>query len=374
MLVRMLGAGAAGGVAGAAALAAALAMSGPGAGLHQVLRPPPAASAQVASAAAPPASFADVFDRVSPAVVSIYSTSVVSPPAIVLPPFPFGGARVLPPTRAQSSGSGFFISADGYVVTNSHVVEGAEEIEVVLRDERRLRAVVVGADRATDIAVLKVPGRGYPSVQFAQGKQPRVGDWVLAVGNPFGLGATATVGVISAYGRDIGSAFVDFLQLDAPINRGNSGGPSFDSHGRVVGVNTAIFSPTGASVGIGFAIPAEVARRVSEDLIARRPVAHGYLGAALQDLDRDLAAALGVSAADGALVASVEPGSPAARAGLQRGDVITRLNGRATGDAAAVTRSVVRTRPGEPLQLDVLRGGRSVTLTVRVGARPPEIS
>ena len=281
-----------GAVAGAGVMAAAVAGAGvqlpsahagmPQGGLIRasttpIFAPPPGA----------PMSFADIFDRVSPAVVSINVTSRVDPAALrQIPGFgglPFGGAPRGPqgeddndsapggrtergqprlPTQ-QSSGSGFFISADGYIVTNNHVVENAETIKVVLKDESELEAEVVGRDEATDLAVLKVKGgRGpFPFVNFENAGKPRVGDWVITVGNPFGLGGTATAGIVSAYGRDIGETFVDYIQIDAPINRGNSGGPTFDVYGRVIGVNTAIFSPSGGSVGIGFAIPVRGRRR-----------------------------------------------------------------------------------------------------------------
>ncbi|HEY8002676.1 MAG TPA: trypsin-like peptidase domain-containing protein, partial [Phenylobacterium sp.] len=239
-----------------------------------IFAPPPGA----------PMSFADIFDKVSPAVVSINVTSRVDASALRRIPgfenFPFdlqpkGGqgdgddGDSAPPQGGrtdkgqpklptqQSAGSGFFISPDGYIVTNNHVVENAETIKVVLKDESELEATVVGRDEGTDLAVIKVKntGRQFPFVNFENAGKPRVGDWVIAVGNPFGLGGTATAGIISAYGRDIGETFVDYIQIDAPINRGNSGGPTFDIYGRVIGVNTAIFSPSGGSVGIGFAIP-----------------------------------------------------------------------------------------------------------------------
>jgi len=237
-----------------------------------IFAPPPGA----------PLSFADIFDKVSPAVVSIDVTSKVDPRAAALGRIPGLPFELQPKGRggqgqgqgqdqdqgqgqddgggdapaAMSSGSGFFISADGYIVTNNHVVENAAEIKVILKDERELVGTIVGRDEATDLAVIKVEGRGFPFVDFENSAKPRVGDWVIAVGNPFGLGGTATAGIISAYGRDIGETFVNYIQIDAPINRGNSGGPTFDIYGRVIGVNTAIFSPSGGSVGIGFAIPA----------------------------------------------------------------------------------------------------------------------
>ena len=363
---------AAGGVLGAGALAAALNVAEPGSDLHRLVMPRWSAEA-IRLRGGAPKTFAPILERVSPAVVSIYSTATVAPPQVIIPELPFfGGPEYLPPMQAMSSGSGFFISADGYVVTNDHVVAGAEEVEVVLQDERRLKARLVGRDPATDLAVLKVDGGRFPFVNFAQTAQPRIGDWVVAVGNPFGLGATATAGIVSARGRDIGSSFVDYLQIDAPLNRGNSGGPTFDVHGRVVGVNTAILSPSGGFIGIGFAVPAHVADKVSRRIIERRPIERGYLGAALQDVTPETAEALGLSGTGGALVVSVAPGGPAAAAGLQPGDVITTVEGGRIADAAAATRFVVRKKPGEVVRLGVRRDGRPVGLSVRLGARPPE--
>jgi serine protease Do len=215
-----------------------------------------------------PESFSAVFERVSPAVVSIYAATQT--PARLVTPFGLDGpARLIPPMQSLSSGSGFFISADGYIVTNNHVVEGANQIAVALADGQRVPAELIGRDPDIDLAVLRVSGRGYPFVNFETSRRPKVGDWVIAVGNPFGIGTTATAGIVSAYGRDRdGSGLGDYLQLDAAINRGNSGGPTFDAEGRVVGVNTAIFSPTGVFVGIGFAIPADTAEAAARRIIA----------------------------------------------------------------------------------------------------------
>ncbi len=319
-----------------------------------------------------PDSFSPVIERVAPAVVSIYGEGAATPPMLVLPDLPFLSPELVPPTRRMSSGSGFFITADGYVLTNHHVVEGAERIEVVLHNERRLRARLVGSDPATDLAVLKVSGGRFSYVDLKQAGSPRVGDWVIAIGNPFGLGATATAGIVSAYGRDLGSAFVDYVQIDAPINRGNSGGPSFDADGKLVGVNTAILSPSGGNVGIGFAIPADTARSVAERLMARRPIERGYMGAALQDITPDAAEALGLAEAKGALVASVTPGGPAAVAGLRPGDAILKADGRVMEDAESVTRAVTRKRPGERITFELFRNGQRLRLELTLVARPPE--
>jgi serine protease Do len=218
--------------------------------------------------------------------------------------------------------------------------------------------------------VLKVEGSAFPYVTFATEARPRVGDWVIAVGNPFNLGGTATAGIISAYGRDIGEAYVDYLQIDAPINRGNSGGPTFDIYGRVIGVNTAIFSPTGGSVGIGFAIPANVADPITRQLIANGTVTRGYIGATVQNLSTELAESLGLRGRKGALVAEVSPGGPAAASGLQAGDVILALNGRPLESSTDLTRRIALAKAGEVLRLELHRQGRTQQVEVRAGVRP----
>jgi len=339
-----------------------------------IFSPPPGA----------PLSFADIFERVSPAVVSIEVTSHIDPRAarrLVIPGAPFAlpgpqgedgeddGAKG---AKTQSSGSGFFITADGYLVTNNHVVENAEDIKVTLQGGKELAARIVGRDEATDLAVLKVDGKGFPFVDFENSAKPRVGDWVIAVGNPFGLEGTATAGIVSAYGRDMGDSFVDFIQIDAPINRGNSGGPTFDIYGRVIGVNSAIISPSGGSVGIGFAIPADVADTITKQLIAGGKVARGYLGATIQNVTPDIADSLGIPGRKGALVAQLVHGGPAEKAGVAGGDVIIELNGRPVGSSTELTRLVALTHTGDPLRVTLLRGGKQMTLNVRSGARPTE--
>ncbi|WP_293675787.1 Do family serine endopeptidase [uncultured Phenylobacterium sp.] len=387
-----------GAIAGAGVMAAAVAGAGmrlpaahaelaPGlikASTAPIFAPPPGA----------PLSFADIFERVSPAVVSINVTSRVDPAALrQIPGFgiiprgpqlgPDGGGEDeggrteqgqprLPTQR--SSGSGFFISADGYVVTNNHVVENAESIKVVLKDESELEAEVVGRDEATDLAVLKVKGRRgpFPFVNFEGAGKPRVGDWVITVGNPFGLGGTATAGIVSAYGRDIGETFVDYIQIDAPINRGNSGGPTFDVYGRVIGVNTAIFSPSGGSVGIGFAIPAEVADATTKQLINGGKVERGYIGATIQNFTAEMAEAQGLGDQKGAIVADISAGGPSQRAGLQVGDVVTSVNGTSIKSSSELTRQVARVRAGELLRLSVIRDGKPRVVEIRSGVRPSE--
>ncbi len=362
-----------------------------------IFAPPPGA----------PLSFADIFEKVSPAVVSINVTSEVDPSALRRIPgfenFPFDivprgqapgggddndsdesapatpGAPAAPGTRTQprlppqqSSGSGFFISADGYIVTNNHVVENAKEIKVVLKDERELDAVVVGRDEGTDLAVLKVKGSNFAYVNFENAAKPRVGDWVITVGNPFGLGGTATAGIISAYGRDIGETFVDYIQIDAPINRGNSGGPTFDVYGRVIGVNTAIFSPSGGSVGIGFAIPAEVADAITKQLISGGKITRGYIGASIQNFTSEMAEAQGMGSQRGAIVANVTPGGPSARGGLQSGDIVIAVNGAKVRTSSELTREVAKAKAGDVLKLDVIRDGKNRVVEIRSGVRPTE--
>ena len=355
--------------------------------------PPLMISTAVAGAAAPadriapvagPTSFADIIARVAPAVVSIDVTRPAGPRANVadlFPGLPFG-FRFGPPDDeasprlpdARVSGSGFFISPDGYVVTNNHVVENATKVTVRLNDGRELDARIVGRDPLTDLAVLKVSASGLAYVSFETSARPRVGDWVIAMGNPFGLGGTATTGIVSAYGRDIGEAYVDYLQIDAPINRGNSGGPAFDVYGRVIGVNTAIYSPSGGSVGIGFAIPADVAERVTRQLIASGSVTRGYIGATIQTMTPDIAESLGDRGRRGALVAEVTPGGPADRAGLRAGDAILALNGEPLASSADLTRRVGQARPGERLRLEVLRDGRALALELVAAQRPADIA
>jgi serine protease Do len=395
-----------GAVAGAGVMAAAVAGAGmrlpaahaDGARLIRastapVFAPPPGA----------PMSFADIFDKVSPAVVSINVTSRVEASALRKIPgfenFPFdgskggqggggddeeGGAQGGPDPRRgpgqpklptqQSAGSGFFISADGYIVTNNHVVENAETIKVVMKDETELDAVVVGRDEGADLAVIKVKGgrTNFPFVNFENSAKPRVGDWVIAVGNPFGLGGTATAGIVSAYGRDIGDTFVDYIQIDAPINRGNSGGPTFDIYGRVIGVNTSIFSPSGGSVGIGFAIPAEVADTVTKQLIAGGKIQRGYIGATIQNFTPEMAEAQGLGVQKGAIVSDLVPGGPSARAGLMPGDVVVSVNGSNVKTSTELTREVAKAKPGDALKLDVIREGKHRPIDIRSGTRPSE--
>jgi serine protease Do len=378
-----------GALAGGSVAVAAIA----GAGMKLPLTVPhggaliPASTAPIfAPAPGAPQSFADIFERVSPAVVSIHVTSKVDVAQLrrQIPGFenfPFeivprgqegGGDDDRPPPKQQSSGSGFFISPDGYIVTNNHVVDGAEEIKVVTKDGAELKATVVGRDEGTDLAVLKVDGGNFPFVTFETAVTPRVGDWVVAVGNPYDLNGTATAGIVSAYNRNIGENFVDYIQIDAPINKGNSGGPTFDVYGRVIGVNAAIYSPTGGSVGIGFAIPASVADQVTKQLIAKGHISRGYIGATIETLSDDLAESWGLAGRKGAQVTDVVPGGPAQQAGLQSGDVVLAVNGVPVKSNIEMTREVAKAQAGDVIHLDVFRNGKEHAVDVRSGTRPSE--
>ncbi|HWE45135.1 MAG TPA: Do family serine endopeptidase [Caulobacteraceae bacterium] len=385
----------AGVIAGAGVACAALA----GAGLQwPVAAAQESQSAQLVKAAvvAPPPgapiTFADIVDKVSPAVVSIETRSKVNAEALRKIPgfenFPYnqpgqpgqggqggqgGGNDESQDAPEQfGAGSGFFISPDGYIVTNNHVVEGADEITVKLQDNTELKAKVIGRDAATDLAVVKVEGHDFKYVDFESSAKPRVGDWVIAIGNPFTLGGTVTAGIVSAYSRDIGEAYVDYIQIDAPINRGNSGGPTFDIYGRVIGVNTAIYSPNGAYAGIGFAIPADVASSITKELIANGKIARGYLGVTISSITDDMAASLNLPNHAGAYVTEVVPGGPSDRAGVKVGDIVTKLNGQPVKDNTELTRRVALARVGEVLHLDVLRAGKPLSLEVKSGVRPSE--
>jgi len=329
--------------------------------------------AAVTRTASKPMTFPEIFDRVAPAVVAVEVSAEENP---LLRFFQQRDPRA--EAQRQSAGSGFFMSADGLVVTNNHVIEGAREIAVSLHDGRTLPATVVGRDATIDLAVLKVSDPNdrnarFPYVDFKDSAEPRVGDWVLAVGNPFGLGGTATAGIVSAYGRDIeSSGLVPYLQMDASINRGDFGGPSFDVYGRVVGVNTAIFSPSGGgSIGIGFAIPASVAAETVEALAEGRVIARGFIGATIQTLTLDQATALGLKGRRGALVAGVAEDGPADRAGLRAGDVVTSVGGEPVASSAELTRRVANAGPNRRIELEVLREGKARSVAVRTGTRPP---
>lgn len=334
-----------------------------------------------------PISFADVAARVKPAVVSV-QVRVLNAEALApgLPPGfgqdgPFGdlfrrfGLPDQPapqaPREGLAQGSGFFISPDGYIVTNNHVVHDARSVTVTLDDGHTVNARVVATDPRTDLAVIKTEsGSDYPFVRFASA-EPRIGDWVLAVGNPFGLGGTVTAGIVSAHGRDIGEGpYDDFLQIDAPVNQGNSGGPSFNMNGEVVGINTAIYSPSGGNVGIAFAIPAATAQPIVATLEHGREIVRGYLGVTLQTVDQDIAHSLGLRDREGALVAGVAANGPAAHAGLREGDVITRAAGDRIADTRDLARIVAAHRPGSHLRFDLLRAGRRLEVNATLAEMP----
>ncbi|NBC33597.1 MAG: PDZ domain-containing protein [Alphaproteobacteria bacterium] len=340
--------------------------------------------------AALPNSFADVVDLVTPAVVNIAATGAVERTLADLGPSPFPPGSPLDefferfreqyaeepdePLERTSQGSGFLIDPNGVIVTNFHVIAGARNIVVTLHDGTERPARVVGTDPRTDLALLRVttPGRTLPYLEFGNSDDVRVGDWVIAIGNPFGLGGTVTAGIVSARGRDIAAGpYDDYLQIDAAINRGSSGGPTFDASGRVIGINSAIFSPSGGNIGIGFAIPSNLAEPVVAELRQRGFVERGWLGVRIQEISPALAERRGLPDSKGALVVEVEPGSPAARAGLRPGDVVRRFDGRPVETIRQLTRMVGDTMIGREVILEVWRDGRRLSLDVSIGAVPP---
>ena len=349
----------------------------------QVAQNDDARIAQVVPRAGAPASFAALVEQLQPAVVNISTRQriTVNNNPFQGTPFAdlFGGAA--PTTReAQSLGSGFLISADGYVVTNNHVINPdgnakLEEITVKLTDGSEFPAELVGSDAASDLAVLKIKrAEPFPFVHFGDSRQAKVGDWVIAIGQPFGLGGTVTAGIVSAVYRNTGAggAYDRYIQTDASINRGNSGGPLFDMQGNVIGINNAIFSPSGGSVGIGFAIPAETAEPLVKKLVAGEEIQRGYLGVRLQPVTDDIASALGIPKNRGEFVQAVEPDEPAARAGLQAGDVILSVNGMEVTPDQTVSFIVANVSPNTRIPLQILRDGKRSTLNVTVGKRPTE--
>jgi serine protease Do len=335
-----------------------------------------------------PFSFADLVERVSPAVVTVTVEQEINAAAGMNPqdlPEPFrdffnqygqqnGGKQFNIPRKAVAMGSGFIIDKAGFIVTNNHVVESAKSIKVKLADGREFDAKLIGADAATDVAVLKVKAdRSLPTVDFGDDHQLRVGDWVIAVGNPFGLSNTVTAGIVSSIGRDVGNGpYTNFIQIDAPINRGNSGGPTFDIRGKVIGMNSMIFSPSGGSVGIGFAIPASTVRGIVEQLKSHGKVARGWLGVEVQAITPEMAASFGSKDLKGAIVANIVPGGPAAKAGFRQGDLVVAINGAAVDDSRDLTRRVAALQAGTTATFTVVREGSKQELTAKVGLRKDE--
>jgi serine protease Do len=349
--------------------------------------------AQAAESSARPVGFADIVEKVKPAVISVRVKMNATPQAGFFgddgPSVPRGspfekffrrfgspdGDSDQPnrsrPTLGQ--GSGFFITADGYAVTNNHVVDHADSVEVTTDDGKTYSAKVIGTDAKTDLALIKVEGRtDFPVVKLADAA-PRIGDWVLAVGNPFGLGGTVTAGIVSARGRDIGAGpYDDFIQIDAPVNKGNSGGPTFDVDGNVIGVNTAIFSPSGGSVGIAFAIPADTVKTVVAQLKDHGAVTRGWIGVQIQPVTAEIAESLGLKKAEGALVAEPQPNSPAASAGIQSGDVIVAVDGKPVRDARDLAKRISAMAPGTSVKLTILRKGEEKAMALTLGELPKE--
>ena len=374
--------------------------------LHRVVLPGALAAAMVTAASGfaharpAPVSFADVAERVAPAVVNI-ATDRGSAPASLgksdnMPRFNpffgqpdgsfrefmerfFGGNMpdfrmppMRPDHRMSAVGSGFIVDSDGHIVTNNHVVAGARSIRVRLHDGDSFEAKLLGRDAKTDLALLKIDaGRALPFVEFGDSDSIRAGDWVMTIGNPFGLGGSVTAGIVSARGRDLrGGSLVDFLQIDAPINQGNSGGPAFDASGKVIGVNASIYSPTGGNIGIGFAIPSNDARQVIAALKADGKIERGWLGVQIQPVTPDIAESLGMKDAQGALVASVVEKGPARDAGLKQGDIIVKWDGAAVEKFRDLPRLVAGTKTGKAVALAILREGKEMTLSVTTGSMP----
>jgi len=353
----------------------------------------PVSAAQAAETAPAPAGFADLVAKVKPAVISVrvrieesgntngmsWSGDNPFPPGSPMQKFfqQFGmpGNGMTPPGKQviTGEGSGFFISADGYAVTNNHVVDHAKTVQVTTDNGKTYKAKVIGTDPKTDLALIKVDsGESFPFVKFAE-HAPRVGDWVVAVGNPFGLGGTVTAGIVSARGRDIGSGpYDDYIQIDAPINKGNSGGPAFDTEGNVIGINTAIFSPSGGSVGIGFDIPAQTAQMVVAQLKEHGYVNRAWLGVQIQPVTAGIADSLGLKKAEGALVDNPQPASPATQAGIAAGDVITAVNDKPVKGSRELAQTIGMMTPGTKVKLTLVHKGEVKTIELTLGKMPNE--
>ena len=381
---------------GAAAVAALIA----GGAVESGLVAPNSAHAELRSMAQPiqnVPSFADVIEQVKPAVVAVkVKVQNVAArdddndnPGFSTPDLPPGhpmerffrqfrdgqrgdrserGQR--PRQFGQSLGSGFFISADGYVVTNNHVIDKASEVQVTMDDGKTLDAKVIGTDPKTDLALLKVEGSDFPYVRLA-GQKARIGDWVVAIGNPFGLGGTVTAGIVSAQHRDIGAGpYDDFIQIDASVNKGNSGGPTFNLSGEVVGVNTAIFSPSGGNVGIAFAIPASTVDQIVTALKDKGSVTRGFIGVQMQPVTKEIAEAIGLKEPRGALVAEAIKDGPAAKAGIKTGDTILAVDGEPIKEAKDLSRKVAQVAPGKSLLITLYRDGKERNVTLEVASQP----
>lgn len=345
-----------------------------------LLATPAALSPNIAFARGAPDSFADLANQLLPTVVNIATTQTLKPmsPQASLPDLPPGSPlqdlfkdflkQNNAPRHVTSLGSGFIIDPSGLIVTNNHVIDDADQITVTLNDGTSLPAKLIGRDDKTDLALLRVkPKSPLPAAHFGNSDKARVGDWVIAIGNPFGLGSTVTAGIVSARNRDIAAGpYDDFIQTDAPINRGNSGGPLFDMDGNVVGVNSAIFSPSGGSVGIGFSIPSNLAVDVIDQLRKYGVTKRGWIGVRIQQVTSDIAEGLGLPTTQGALVAEVTKGGPADKSGLKNGDLITGFDGKPVPDSRALPRIVADTVIGKTVPMDVLRGGRKETLRIQV--------
>jgi serine protease Do len=370
--------------AGASALAIIVALGG----ASTFVATSQVANAQISVPAVTAPGFADLVEAVKPAVVSIQVEGQETDQSVnrrggnfEMPDLPddhplkkffdqfgdqFGSNEPQAPRKYLATGSGFVISADGYIVTNDHVVNDATKVTVNFDNGDEMPATVIGVDERTDLAVIKVDGKDLPFVELAD-KESRVGDWVVAVGNPFGLGGTVTVGVVSARGRDIGgSSYGDFLQIDAAVNSGNSGGPAFNTEGKVIGVNTAIFSPNGGNVGIAFAIPAATVKTIVNSLIDNGSVTRGYLGVAIQDVNRDIADSVGLKTPKGALVTEPTEDGPAAKAGINSGDVILNVDGHDINNALDLSRTIAGKAPGTEVALTIWRDGKETKITVKL--------
>lgn len=339
---------------------------------------PEIASAPPMSREQGPVSYSDAVERAAPAVVNIYSSRVVEREQHPLMSDPFfrqffGDDMPSRQRMLSSLGSGVIVSPDGYVLTNHHVISDADEIQVALRDGRETLAEVVGTDPESDLAVLRISLDDLPVIAMTDSEEAAVGDVALAIGNPFGVGQTVTMGIISATGRShLGlNAYEDFIQTDAAINPGNSGGALINPEGAMVGINTAIFSRSGGSQGIGFAIPTNLARDILEELVTQGRVIRGWLGVEAQEMTQELANSFGLNTLDGVVIAGIVPGGPAAEAGLRPGDVLLEVNGRPIIDARVAMADIAAIEPGEELPLKVVRNGQRMDVTLKVGERPP---